>query len=359
MINHGFILILGALALIAIHVFRPRHVNREHTFVILGGAAIGFLIVVLVTSLVIWSFDLVRGTELDSDIARFEIDPSDRRLEVLIVASSHSAESIDDKRLETALAKAGFPYAVRALTAGGFFAFDQDVMLDEYLSKTDRIPIAVMIEVGTEYKIAIDPNKQNKAAGVRFIDMKRAGLGIVHLLNADWPLATKIESIWSIIRHVIFKTVHTGFASQAVAWGEALPEKGFHEIVRPHPRFTREFADRISAGDVIAQSKIAKIPNETLKWREDQKSNLPRKGVRHSIYFTPPILNIRRRAFQKAICDRAPVLDCIDSTSADLMKELSFEHWYDDGHVLLSGAHIYTDWLAERLIKQLGSAPRQ
>jgi len=55
MINHGFILILGALALIAIHVFRPRHVNREHTFVILGGAAIGFLIVVLVTSLVIWS----------------------------------------------------------------------------------------------------------------------------------------------------------------------------------------------------------------------------------------------------------------------------------------------------------------
>ena len=84
-----------------------------------------------------------------------------------------------------------------------------------------------MIEVGTEYKIAIDPNKQNKAAYVRFIDMKRAGLGIVHLLNADWPLATKIESIWSIIRHVIFKTVHTGFASQAVAWGEALPEKGF------------------------------------------------------------------------------------------------------------------------------------
>lgn len=359
MINQGFILIFAALAILAIQLFRPERLKREHTFLAIGGAAIGFVVVVLLTNLVIWSFDLVRSTELDSDIARFNSDPSDRRLEVLIVGSSHSAESIDDKRLEAALAKAGFPYAVRALTAGGFFAFDQDVMLDEYLRKADRIPIAVMIEVGTEYKIAIDPNKQDKAAGVRFIDLKRAGLGIVHLLNADWPLSIKINSLWSVIRHVIFKIMHTGFASQAVIWGEALPEKGFHEIDIPHPRFTHEIADRISAGDVFARAKIAKIPNETLNWRKDQKSNLPRAGVRHSIYFTPPILNIQRRAFQKAICERAPDLECIDSTGDDLMKELSFEHWYDDGHVLRSGAWIYTDWLAERLIERLSSAPRQ
>lgn len=359
MINHGIILIFAALALVAIQVFRPGRLKREHTFMAIGGAAIGFLAVVLLTNIVIWSFDLVRGTELDADLARFASDPTDRRLEVLIIGSSHTAEAIDDKRLEAALAKAGFPYAVRALTAGGFFAFDQDVILDEYLRKTERIPIAVMIEVGTEYKIAIDPSKQDKAVGVRFIDVKRAGLGVVHLLNADWPLSIKIESIWSVIRHVIFKTVHTGFASQAVTWGGVLPEKGFHGIDNPHPRFTREFADRVSAGDVFARAKIAKVPNETLKWREDQKSKLPRAGVRHAIYFTPPILNIQRRAFQKAVCDRTPDLKCIDSTGDDLMKELSFEHWHDDGHVLRTGAWIYTDWLAERLIERLGSAARQ
>lgn len=359
MINYGFILIFAALALIAIQVFRPDHLKREHTFMAVGGAAIGFLGVVLLTNVVIWSFDLVRGTELDADLARFASDPTDRRLEVLIVGSSHTAEAIDDKRLEAALAKAGFPYAVRALTAGGFFAFDQDVILDEYLRKADRIPIAVMIEVGTEYKIAIDPSKQNRAVGVRFIDIERAGLAIVHLLNADWPLSIKVESLWNVIRHMIFKTMHTGFAGQAVPWGGVLPEKGFHENNTPHPRFTREFADRVSAGDVFASAKIAKVPNETLRWREEQKRKLPRAGVRHAIYFTPPILNIQRRAFQKAVCNRAPGLKCIDSTGDNLMKELSFEHWHDDGHVLRTGAWIYTDWLAQQLIDRFGSAARQ
>lgn len=352
MINQGVILVLGALAVLAILAFRPRRLKREHGFVLIGGAAVGFLAVVLVTNLVIWSFDLVRETELDADLARFAGDPSDRRLEVLILGSSHTAEAVDDLRLEAALAKAGFPYAVRALTAGGFFAFDQDVVLDEYLRKADRVPIAVMIEIGTEYKIAIDPNKADKAVGVRFIDIQRAGLALVHLLNADWPLSIKVVSIWRTIRHVFHKVFHTGFAGHAVTWGGVLPEKGFHGIDDPHPRFTPEFAAQVGTGDVTAHARITSVPDETLAWRVGQKRRLPRAGVRYAIFFTPPILNLQRRAFQKAVCDGAPELECIDSTTDNVMNELSYEHWHDDGHVLRTGAWIYTDWLAEQLVAQ-------
>jgi hypothetical protein len=358
MTSHGIILILAALALFAIHIFRPLGLRREQTYIAISGAVAGFTVVVVVTSLVVWNFDLVRGTEIDADLARFAADPADTRREILIIGSSHTYDAIDDQRLEAALARAGFPYAVRALTAGGFYAFEHDVILDEYLRETDRVPIAVMLEVATEYKIAIDPNKENKAAGIRYIDVSRAKLGINHVLSADWPLGVKVSSIWTYARHAVIRTLNTGLAGQAVVRGRVLPENGFAGIDRPHPAFSPEYAESVSQGDVFAIAKITKIPDATIKWRTQQSIKLPRAGVPHAIFFTPPILNINRRALQKAVCQRTPDINCIDSTGDDLMKELTYEHWHDDGHVLRSGAWIYTDWLANQLIQRLGQAVR-
>jgi len=156
----------------------------------------------------------------------------------------------------------------------------------------------------------------------------------------------------------VIKILNIGLAGQALICGQVLPEKVFHGIDTPYPRFSQEYAESISQGDVFALAKITNVPDAAIQWRTQQSAKLPRAGVPHAIYFTPPIRNINRRAFQKAVRERTPEINCIDSTGYDLMEELTYEHWHDDAHVLRSGAWIYIDWLAKQLTQRLGRAAR-
>ncbi|MBT3399924.1 MAG: hypothetical protein HOL07_00815 [Rhodospirillaceae bacterium] len=347
------ILLFGAIALIAIQVLRTRLPIQAQSFQILSGVIVGFMLFVGFTDVTAGSLNLMRATHVDEVLAELERNPSEKRLDVLIIGSSRSANAIDDDRLEAALEKAGFPYDVRFIAAGGFFAFEHEALLDEYLRETDRIPIAVLFEVSTEAKVVLDANKENKASGIRFLNGGHAWLAFEHLMESDGPLIEKTRNLQTYARHIFYRMFNIGLAGHAKYRDFLLPRDAYQPFDTPDPDFDPDSVRSALPKDFPVLVARADVLDATLRWRARQAASLPKRGIKNALYFTPPILDVYRRAHQAAICARVPAIRCIEYSDSDLPEQLTNEHWRDAGHVLRSGAEIYTDWLAERLIRKL------
>lgn len=350
------ILLFGAITLVAIQILRTRLPSKAQAFQVLAGTVVGFVVFVGLTDVTARGLGLVRATHVDEVTAELRRNPSEKRLDVLIIGSSRSANAIDDDRLEAALEKAGFPYDVRFVAAGGFFAFEHDAFLKEYLRETDRIPIAVMFEVSTEAKIEFDANKENKANGIRFLDGDHAWLAFEHLMESNRSPLQKAQDLRTYARHIFYRTFNIGFAGHARQRDLLPPRDGFQPLDTPNPSFNADAVASVSRKDFPVLVAKADVLDTTLRWRERQAAALPKLGIKHALYFTPPVLDAFRRAHQAAICERAPAIRCIEYSDSDLPERLTEEYWHDPGHVLRTGAEIYTDWLAEQLIQKLAGA---
>lgn len=347
------ILLFGAITLVAIQILRTRLPTKAQAFQLLAGLAVGFIAFVGVTDVTAWGLGLVRATHVDEVMAELRRNPAEKRLDVVIIGSSRSANAIDDDRLEAALEKAGFPYDVRFIAAGGFFAFEHDAFLKEYLRETDRTPIAVMFEVSTEAKIAFDANKENKASGIRFMNGDHAWLAFEHLMESNRPSLYKAQDLKTYARHIFYRMFNIGLAGHAKHRDFLPPRNGYQPFEAPNPEFDVTAVPSTTRKDFPVLVAKADVLDATLRWREQQAAALPKLGIKHALYFTPPVLDSFRRAHQAAICERTPAIRCIEYSDSDLPEQLTDEHWHDAGHVLRSGAEIYTDWLAERLIRKL------
>lgn len=347
------ILLLGVIALAAIQVLRTRLPTRAQALQMFAGAAVGFFLLVGLTDVTAFALNLVRATHVDEVMVALERDPPEKRLDVVIIGSSRAANAIDDDRLEAALEKAGFPYDVRFIAAGGFFAFEHEVLLDEYLRSTDRVPIAVLFEISTEAKFELDTNKLNKAEGIRFLNGDHVWLAFEHLMESNRPPFQKARDIQAYIRHVYYKMFNVGFAGHAKYRGFLKPRDAYQPFDLADPGFDPDGISSASAKEFPVLVDRADVLGATLRWRTRQAASLPKRGIRHALYFTPPVFDANRRAHQAAICKRATSLRCIEYSDSDLPEQLTVGHWYDAGHVLRSGSQIYTDWLATRLIRKL------
>ncbi|MEP4380481.1 MAG: hypothetical protein ABJ215_16170 [Alphaproteobacteria bacterium] len=354
--NIEIILLFGAITLVAIQVLRTRLPTKAQSFQLLAGSVVGFIVFVGLTDVTAWGLGLVRATHVDEVTAELRRNPSEKRLDVLIIGSSRSANAIDDDRLEAALEKAGFPYDVRFIAAGGFFAFEHDAFLKEYLRETDRIPIAVLFEVSTEAKIEFGANKENKASGIRFMNGDHAWLAFEHLMESNRPARHKIHDLQTYARHVFYRIFNIGFAGHAKHRDSLRVRNAYQPFDTPSRGFDAEKVPSISRKDFPVLVAKADVLDATLRWRERQAAALPKLGIKHALYFTPPILDAFRRAHQAAICERTPAIRCIEYSDSNLPEQLTEEHWHDPGHVLRTGAEIYTDWLAEQLIQKLAGA---
>lgn len=348
------ILLFGAISLVAIQILRTRLPTKTQAFQLLAGTVVGFIAFVGLTDVTAWGLGLVRATHVDEVVSELRRNPSEKRLDIVIVGSSRAANAIDDDRLEAALEKAGFPYDVRFIAAGGFFAFEHDAFLKEYLGETDRIPIAVMFEVSTEAKIEFGANKENKANGIRFLNGDHAWLAFEHLMESNRPVLHKAHDLRTYARHIFYRMFNIGFAGHAKQRNFLPPRDGYQPFDEPNPTFDPDAVPSVSEKDFPVLVAKADVLEATLRWRQQQAATLPKLGIKHALYFTPPpILDSFRRAHQAAICERAPAIGCIEYSDSDLPEQLTDEHWHDAGHVLRSGAEIYTDWLAEQLIRKL------
>ena len=350
------ILLFGAITLVAIQVLRTRLPTKAQAFQILAGGAVGFVLIVGLTDVTAWSLGLVRATHVDEVMAELQRNPSEKRLDVVIVGSSRSANAIDDDRLEAALEKAGFPYDIRFVAAGGFFAFEHDVFLKEYLRETDRIPIAVMFEVSTEAKYEFDANKESKASGIRFMNGGHAWLAFEHLMESNRSALQKTRDLQTYARHIFYRMFNIGLAGHAKHRGYLPARNGYQPFDLPNPAFDADTVPGTARKDFPVLVARADVLDATLRWRERQAAALPKLGIKHALYFTPPVLDAFRRAHQAAICDRTPSIRCIEYSASDLPEQLTSEHWHDAGHVVRTGAEIYTDWLATQLIQKLAGA---
>lgn len=347
------ILLFGAIALVAIQILRTRLPTQAQSLPVFAGAIVGFVVFLGLTNVTSGAFNLVRATHVDEVWAELARNPSEKRLDVLIIGSSRSANAIDDDRLESALEKAGFPYDVRFIAAGGFFAFEHDVFFEEYLRETDRIPIAVLFEISTEAKFELDANKENKASGIRFLNGDHAWLAFEHLMESNRPAIEIARNVKTYARHISYRMFNIGFAGHAKQRDYLPPRNAYQPFDAPSPDFDPDSVPSASPKDFPVLVDRADVLDATLRWRARQSASLPKRGIKNALYFTPPVLDVYRRAHQAAICKRVPDLRCIEYSDSDLPEQLTKEHWYDAGHVLRSGAEIYTDWLAERLIRKL------
>lgn len=347
------ILLFGALALVAIQILRTQLPSRAQSLQIFAGGVVGFFAFVALTDVTAWGLGLVRATHVDEVLAELDRNPPEKRLDVVIIGSSRAANAIDDDRLEAALEVAGFPYDVRFIAAGGFFAFEHDALLDEYLRRTDRIPIAVLFEISTEAKYELDANKHNKASGIRFLDGDHAWLAFEHLMEADRSVLQTTRDLLAYGRHIYYRMFNVGFAGHARHPHFLRPRNGYQPFDTPARGFDPDAVPTATAKEFPVLVDKADVLDATLRWREAQAAALPKRGIKNALYFTPPILDDFRRAHQAAICKRATSLRCIEYSDSDLPERLTAEHWHDAGHVLRTGAEIYTDWLANRLIHKL------
>ncbi|MDA0785736.1 MAG: hypothetical protein O3B37_05535 [Proteobacteria bacterium] len=352
------ILLFGAMSLVAIQILRTQLPTKTQAFRLLAGVAVGFIVFVSLTDLTAWGLGLVRATHVDEVTAELRRHPSEKRLDIVIIGSSRAANAIDDDRLEAALEKAGFPYDVRLIAAGGFFAFEHDAFLKEYLRETDRIPIAVMFEVSTEAKSELDTNKENKAAGLRFLNGNHVWLAFEHLMESNRPALEIAHDLKTYARHIYYRMFNIGLAGHARQRNSLPPRNGYQPHDTPDPTFNADTVDSVSRKDFPVLVAKAHVLDATLRWREEQAAALPKHGIKHALYFTPPILDAFRRAHQAAICERTPSIRCIEYSDSNLPERLTGRHWHDSGHVLRSGAQIYTDWLATQLIQKLAGASR-
>ena len=347
------ILLFSAIALVAIQILRTRLPSRSQSLQILAGGVVGFFAFVAITNIAVWGLGLVRATHVDEVLAELDRNLPEKRLDILIIGSSRAANAIDDDRLEAALEKAGFPYDVRFVAAGGFFAFEHDALLDEYLASTDRIPIAVLFEISTEAKYELDSNKFQKASGIRFLNSDHAWLAFEHLMESDRSPWQKARDLLAYGRHIYYRMLNVGFAGHARHPHFLRARKAYQPFDTSAPGFNAADVPSASEKDFPVLVDKADVLNATLRWRERQAAELRKRGIKNAIYFTPPILDDFRRAHQAAICKRAPKLSCIEYSDSDLPQRMTARHWHDAGHVLRSGSEIYTDWFAERLVRKL------
>lgn len=348
---------MSALAVIAMaaglllaHTLR----GAKGGFRLVHGAA--FLIALLVSATVIRFFAMEAGLERRSDFDRFvahgveRAETTDKPLWIF-VGASYSRNAISAEGLSERLSVRGVDVQVINLSLQGASLQERRGHLKDFLERSPRLPERIFLEVAPEFDAdpvyvfqiakfsdrAIDQmDLPNTLAAMGDIARRRCG-GLV-----DCAKAAAFTGSHGLMNALNIGLLFSGETMEAVdARASFDPQTEPREEIAPEARASLLRADNPE--------------RSPLPWgvsnRQTLIEGLEAQGIEVGIYF-PPVTYPDKRRYGRTLCNEVySDHTCIIADDPDLLVSLDADVWFDPGHLLVPGADIYMDWLADRLLE--------
>lgn len=291
-----------------------------------------------------------RRSDFDSFVAYNVGNVADSNAPLIVfVGASYTRNAIDAEALTDRLGTRGVDAQVVTLALEGASLQERRTHLMDFLARSPRQPDMIFLEVAPEFDA--DPAYVFQIAKFsdRAIDQFTPG---ATMATAQSLMARHCGGLVACAKSAAFTGAHSlmnalniGLLFSGETWDEVEPRNSFD----PQTVAREQVSAEARADGLSARLETAPTPLWGQGYRAEMIGELEDRGIRVGLYF-PPVIDPAKRAYGRGLCDITDGIDgCVIADDPALLSALDGDHWFDPGHLLVSGADIYMDWLADRL----------
>lgn len=346
-----------AAGLVLAHTLR----GAKGGFRLMHGAA--FLAALCVTALVVRFFAMEADIERRSDYDRFvahglqTAQESDAPLWVF-VGASYSRNAISADMLTERLLARGMDVQVINLSLEGASLQERRTHLEDFLSRSPRKPARVFLEVAPEFDA--DPvyvfqiaKFSNRAIDQFDLSNTLAASGDIAARHCGGLVAcAKAAALTG--SHGLMNALNIGLLFSGEDFAGLDAREAFDPQVSPRKGLSDARLEEMSPPARGARLTERLDDRAPYAWGQDYRTDLiielEASGIATALYF-PPAIDPAKRAYGRGVCAATPDKICIIADDPNLLAALDADVWFDPGHLLVPGAAIYMDWLADRLVE--------
>lgn len=328
---------------------------------------VGFVVMVVITDSAL-KFAGARRVHVVSKLIGSEVAKTDTtRSQIVLVGSSQTQQQVDEVLLEKVIKESGFDYQVIQLAVPALFNIEADAVLEEYLARAPRRPVAIFIDIGFdgEYLPALDQRRD--ALAVSSSDwahtwqrIRRSWLRHEANIGTTADVVPTLTHMMSFLSDAVdsldffFCNVsNCGILRQLDRGVGGQYEAGIAPLRGHDPRFTASLV--LTSAELACHSKSQKIPGDlldpSLSFRRWQAEKYTDRGVPLVGFYYPPNLDLHNACFEKEFCERIGAYPCLTLGDTSLFDLHNFDVWYDPHHVNDLGVPIFTRALARDIVK--------
>lgn len=345
----------AAAALILAHGLRGSggRWRPVHALAGLAGLALGVLVIRLTAQ----GLDIDRRTDMDSIVAAaLESAGQDKAALIVFAGASYSRNGLDDARLTRALRAAGREVRVVNLSLEGASLQEREAGLLSFLARAPRRPKAVFLEIAPEF----DAEAAYVFRVAKFSDRAIAQFTPANTLSALADLRREgcagagacAKSAILTLAHGAMNGLGIGLLSSGRPFAGVTPVRAFDPQTEPRER--PDDAARHEGLSAPGMQGPARAPAWAAGRRAALMARLEAAGIPIVGTYFPPAIDPASRGYIASLCQTEFAgRPCLAPDDPALLAALDGAHWFDAGHLLASGAEIYTDWLAGRLLAVL------
>lgn len=347
------VLILAGVCLFAVHLFRAPGAGKR-----VGAVAAflgGLILAVVAVRVAVSAAGIGRTTDFDRVVnhAVETVDAAGSAPLIIFTGASYSRNALDDDRLTRQLRAEGYPHIVINLSLEAASLPEREAHLDAFLARIDRAPDLVFIEVAEAFDVRpaqFFNNSKFSARGIEQFDPRTTVWTLLGLSDGGCGGAGDcLKAVGLTGAHFGLNVLNVGLVSE----GDAPQRAGQVAAYDPQwePREVVSVEDRLAG--LRAGPDFSPITGP--KWIASLRALLHRRleqnGVGEVGYYFPPVIDAHARAYMDGVCigEFADAL-CLPPTDPKLLAALEDDVWFDASHLMVGGAHIYTDWLARQLV---------
>lgn len=270
---------------------------------------------------------------------------------VLFVGASYSRNAIDDAAITRKLREQGYKQRIITFALEGASLQERDLRLRQFLHAAPRPPETVFLEVSARFD-------RNPAYGFEIAKFSERVIGQFNPRGTWWTVRGLLHGpkygLVSFAKNTILLGLHVplnwlniGFFHDAVQMKNAQALASYDPQDTPRRAVTQD--DRKN-GLGKAKPANAHVYAWGEQFRADQRAMLKTAGVRAVAYYFPPVIDPDERSYMQAICNREADHVCIAPVDPAMLAALDGPVWFDEEHLLASGAAIYGQWLTSRVM---------
>lgn len=256
---------------------------------------------------------------------------------VLLVGSSRTARNVDGELLQSLLQQRLMSVRVGQLSSPGSYTFEQDYYLERFLAESRYPPDYVFLELGSEFRGAIDAANRFKNDPVAFHDLRRS-LDILKGQVDGWRVKESVITVGHLLGHYL----NLGVVRFLTPVGEE-QRPGFLPENLPEDAPSVSEVDSQLSADVEAKD----VAQSLVDYRVTQRERLLGLSVQNVVFVVYPIAAAETRARVEKLC--ASIAPCISLNDAETLARLNGPYWTDLNHLSHEGALILTRILSDRI----------
>ncbi len=244
---------------------------------------------------------------------------------------------MDGALLQSSLQRQDINVRVAQLSSPGSYAFEQDYYLERFLSESSSPPDYIFLELGAEFRGALDATNRFKNDPIAFHDLRRS-LDILNEQTSGWSIKEPVITVGHALAHYM----NLGIVRFLTPAGEERRPGFLPEKLPLNAPDVSEIARQLSTSleaTVVSASLVA--------YREAQRERILGQAVRNVIFVVYPIAAAETRARVEKLC--ASLSPCISLNDPETLVRLNGQYWTDLNHLSHEGAVILTGIFADRI----------